>query len=62
MGVTQENGNSETNEETDKKIQGFWSKEKEDQFKSGRQEKKKLYYNEITSSSWNEVGFLPFVQ
>lgn len=41
---------------------GYWTFEKEQQFKRGRQDKKNLYYNEISSSSWNELGFLPFVQ
>ncbi|EDK31720.2 IQ calmodulin-binding motif protein (macronuclear) [Tetrahymena thermophila SB210] len=49
-------------EEPLSKVQNFWDQNKEKAFKQCRQEKKQLYSNEVASSSWNEVGFLPFVQ
>ncbi|EGR33168.1 IQ calmodulin-binding motif family protein, putative, partial [Ichthyophthirius multifiliis] len=48
------------NKEEDDDI--FWTQDKEDIFKQQKNVKKKLYTYEVSSSSWNSVGFLPFVQ
>ncbi|KAL4429067.1 hypothetical protein ABPG74_022153 [Tetrahymena malaccensis] len=48
--------NAEMNEEN------YWTQEREDEFQKYRSQKKFIYSNEVVSSNWNDVGFLPFVQ
>ncbi|EAS07494.2 IQ calmodulin-binding motif protein (macronuclear) [Tetrahymena thermophila SB210] len=48
--------NEEMNEEN------YWTQEREDEFQKYRSQKKFIYSNEVVSSNWNDVGFLPFVQ
>ncbi|EGR30598.1 IQ calmodulin-binding motif family protein, putative [Ichthyophthirius multifiliis] len=54
--------NKKQNEQNTGGKENFWDNKKEKQFKQYRLDKKQLYYNEVNSSSWNDVGFLPFVQ
>ncbi|KAL4470848.1 hypothetical protein ABPG72_016394 [Tetrahymena utriculariae] len=48
------------NEEMDE--EGYWTQEREEEFQKYRSQKKFIYSNEVVSSNWNDVGFLPFVQ
>jgi hypothetical protein len=39
-----------------------WSDEHEKLFLGQRAKTKQLFTNEVTSSSWNDLGFLPILQ